>query len=109
MRRLMVAIMLVGIALIGCESPSKQRAQEAINDAEISAAVQAKLTADRSSNFALVSVDSDRGVVRLRGAVSSSEQRKRAEELARQVKGVIRVVNSLSIAPQSTTTGKLSE
>lgn len=108
MARIVVAALLAGVLLVGCQAHSQQRAQEAIDDASISAAVQAKLTADRSSNFAQVSVDSDRGVVHLTGVVASAEQRKRAEELSRQVKGVTRVDNSLRIQ-RSTTTRRLEE
>ena len=103
MARIVVAGLLVAVVLAGCELHSKQKAQEAIDDASISTAVQAKLTADRSSNFALVSVDSDRGVVHLTGVVASAEQRKRAEELSRQVKGVTHVENSLRIQHSNTT------
>lgn len=103
MLRIVVAVLLVAVALVGCEWHSKERAQQAIDDASISAAVQAKLTADRSSNFALVSVDSDRGVVHLTGVVASAEQRKRAEELSHQVNGVTHVENSLRIQHSDTT------
>lgn len=103
MLRIVVAVLLVAVVFTGCGLHSKELAQEAIDDASISAAVQAKLTADRSSNFALVSVDSDRGVVHLTGVVASAEQRKRAEELSRQVKGVTHVENSLRIQHSDTT------
>src|SRR5262245_11418776 len=108
MARIVVAALLAGVLLVGCQAHSQQRAQEAIDDASISAAVQANLTADRSANFAQVSVDSDRGVVHLTGVVASAEQRKRAEELSRQVKGVTHVDNSLRIQ-HSTTTRRLEE
>ena len=103
MARIVVTVLLVAVVLVGCALHSKQRAQEAIDDASISAAVHAKLTADRSSNFALMSIDSDRGVVHLTGVVDSAEQRKRAEELSRQVKGVTHVENSLRIQHSNTT------
>src|SRR5262245_10335096 len=108
MARIVVAALLAGVSLVGCQAYSQQRAQEAIDDASISAAVQSKLTADRSSNCALVSVDSDRGVVHLTGVVASAEQRTRAEELSRQVRGVTPVDNSLRIQ-HSTTTRRLGE
>src|SRR5262249_1593195 len=103
MARFVVAVLLVAVLLAGCESHSKERAQETIDDASISAAVQAKRTADRSSNLALVAVDRVRGVVHLTGMVASAEQRKRAEELSHQVKGVTHVENSLRIQHSNTT------
>ena len=107
MARFVVAFLLAAVAVVGCESHSTQRAEEAINEASISAAVQATLTGDRSSNFTLVSVESDRGVVHLTGVVTSVEQRKRAEELSRQLR-VTHVDNSLRIQ-HSTTTRRLGE
>lgn len=109
MVRFMIAVLLTAVAVVGCESTDKQRAQQAISDVSISAAVQARLTGDRDSNFTLVRVESDRGVVRLSGVVTSAQQRKRAEELSRQVKGVTSVHNSLRVQHEPTKTGKLGE
>ena len=108
MVRFIVALLTV-VALVGCESTDKERAQQAISDASISAAVQAKLTGDRGSHFTLVKVVSDRGVVILSGVVASAQQRRRAEELSRQVKGVTSVNNTLRIQDEPMNTGKLSE
>ncbi|HSE59432.1 MAG TPA: BON domain-containing protein [Nitrospiraceae bacterium] len=68
-----------------------------MTDSRITATVQAKLTADRMSNFARVDVDTERGVVNLSGIVPSAEQKSRAEDLTRQVEGVKRVNNNLQI------------
>jgi len=68
-----------------------------MNDASISAAVQTKLTSDRLSNFPRIDVDTERGVVNLSGVVETEAQRARADRLARQVDGVIRVNNNLQI------------
>jgi osmotically-inducible protein OsmY len=76
-------------------------ADETINDASISAAVQAKLTSDRVSNFLHVDVNAKRGIVTLSGIVESTAQRDQAERLARQVKGVLRVHNTLQIQSHS--------
>ena len=108
MVRFVVALLTV-VMLAGCESTDRQRAQQAISDASISAAVQAKLTGDRTSDFTLVKVASDRGVVNLSGVVASAQQRRRAEELSRQVKGVTSVNNTLRIQDEPMNTGKLSE
>ena len=68
-----------------------------VSDASISTAVQTKLTGDRVSNFTRVDVDTERGVVQLSGVVPSSEQKSRAEDLARQVNGVRQVNNNLQV------------
>jgi hypothetical protein len=41
------------------------------------------------------------GVVQLSGFVNSEEQKRRAEELARQVPGVVEVQNSISLKPNA--------
>ena len=65
----------------GCGTSSRGKAQQAMNDESISAAMQVMLTGDRSSNFTRVDVGSDRLV----GVVPSAQQRARAEELTRNV------------------------
>src|SRR5262245_4627010 len=92
-------LLLVALSagLGGCETSSGGKAQQAMNDESISAAVHAMLTGDRSSNFTRVDVRSDQGVVSLLGVVPSTQQRARAEELTRNVEGVKRVNNQLTI------------
>jgi len=90
-----------------CESTSgKAAAEKAITDASLSSTVQSTLTNDRRGNFARVDVEAERGVVTLKGAVPSSEQKVRAEQLARSVKGVGQVHNHLQVQRAPTTAGK---
>lgn len=96
------------IGLTGCQS-DRGTASQSMSDESITAAVQSKLTGDRQSNFTRVDVDTEGGVVQLTGSVLSADQRKRAEELARQVNGVLRVNNNLRIQNQSMRTGRLNE
>jgi uncharacterized protein YdeI (BOF family) len=87
---------LVG-ALSGCQSITGKTAGQTMSDASISTAVQSKLTRDRLSNFPRIDVDTERGVVNLSGVVETTAQRAQAEQLARQVEGVVRVTNHLQI------------
>ena len=84
-------------ALSGCQSLTGKTAGQTMNDASISTAVQTKLTSDRLANFPRIDVDTERGVVSLNGVVETAAQRARAERLARQVEGVVRVNNNLQI------------
>jgi hyperosmotically inducible protein len=105
-----ILVMLLTVAtLAGCQSAGDRPAGQRINDVSITAAVQSKLTGDRTSNFARVDVETEAGVVRLSGIVLSADQRKRAEELARQVHGVVRVDNHLQIQNQPIKTGRLHD
>lgn len=92
---LMIGVMVGTVT--GCESMTGKTMGQNVSDASISTAVQSKLTGDRVSNFARVDVDTERGVVQLSGVVPSSDQKSRAEALARQVDGVRRVNNNLQI------------
>lgn len=89
--------------LTGCESMTGKTAGQTIDDASITASVQKKLTSDKLSNFARINVDTDQRVVTLKGTVRSVEEKSRAEDLAREVNGVTKVNNNLSV--QSITMG----
>lgn len=102
-RRAKTCVALAVAAAVGCQSTTGKTPGQTMSDASISTAVQTKLTSDRMSNFARVAVETERGVVHLNGIVPSSEQKARAEELARQVNGVARVNNNLQIRSQATT------
>lgn len=87
---------LLGV-LSGCQSATGKTAGQTMSDASISTAVQTKLTSDRLSNFPRIDVDTERGVVNLSGVVETEAQRARADRLARQVEGVVKVNNNLQI------------
>ena len=84
-------------ALTGCQSTTGKTASQTINDAAITTAVEAELTSDRLSDFPRINVDTERGVVSLGGVVWTEDQRVRAERLAHQVKGVVKVKNKLQV------------
>jgi hyperosmotically inducible protein len=65
-----------------------------INDATITARVKAKLLADSITG---TTVDTTGGVVTLTGAVSSADQRAKAEKHAQETEGVKSVKNELVV------------
>ena len=67
------------------------------NDGTISSEVEAKLAGDQLSSLSGVIVTTEGGIVTLVGSVPTAEQKARAADLARQVKGVKRVKNDLDI------------
>jgi hyperosmotically inducible periplasmic protein len=75
----------------------RQDLGENIDDAGITTAVKAKLAGEKISTVTRIDVDTNRGVVALNGTVKTVEDKVRAEQIARQVKGVRDVVNNLRI------------
>src|SRR6185295_14078232 len=94
---------LTVIVLTACESMTGKTAGQNIDDAALTASVQAKLTKDKLSNFSRINVDTDRNVVSLNGVVQTVEEKSRAEDLAREVAGVKAVKNNLQTQPLAET------
>jgi osmotically-inducible protein OsmY len=94
--QLFVAIAVVA-GLVGCTSMTGKTAKENFEDATISASVKTNLATDRASTLTAVDVDTVNGTVYLTGTVADQAAKQRASDLASQVDGVARVVNSLQI------------
>ena len=93
-----VAVVLAAVVLLAaCQSMTGETLGENIDDTSITAAVKSKLAAEKISTVTRIDVDTNRGVVALNGTVKTVEDKARAEELTRQVKGVREVVNNLRI------------
>jgi hyperosmotically inducible periplasmic protein len=73
---------------------------ETVTDQTIVARVKAKLAIDSSVPALDINVDSDRGVVTLRGVVESDEIARQAISLARTVGDVRRVESQLVVVPR---------
>ena len=91
---LLIAVMLMA----SCQATTGRSAGRNVDDAALTASVNAALVADKPSNFTRIDVDTTSGVVSLTGTVETPEQRARAEQLAGRVDGVKRVVNNLQAA-----------
>jgi hyperosmotically inducible periplasmic protein len=87
---------LAGLALAvvaGCATVDPRE------DLRIEAEVKARLVAEKGANLTRLGVVSTNGTVYLSGAVEAPEPRAQAETLAREVRGVRRVVNTLEVRP----------
>ena len=78
-----------------------QEAGEAMSDAAITASVKTKLLADTKAPGLKIDVDTSNGVVTLSGDVPTAAERTNAVTLARETKGVKKVVNKLTVATKS--------
>ena len=73
----------------------------AVDDATITTKVKYELAEDvKFSTLKTVQVDTNRGVVTLTGRVHSKQEKQHAGAVARNVKGVVKVRNMLSIVPE---------
>jgi osmotically-inducible protein OsmY len=90
---------LLFVALIaGCAGSATQESTgEYIDDSSITASVKAAIYNDPMLKVGQISVESHKGVVQLSGFVDSRQAASRAAELARSVKGVKSVKNSLIV------------
>jgi hyperosmotically inducible protein len=97
-KSLAVFLVVLGVLAAGCRStPSGQTVGEKMDDKTILASVKTKLVAEKPSNLTKVNVDVTDGTVYLSGNVESAEQKTRAEQIAKNTKGVRSVVNNLQV------------
>ena len=78
-------------------SATKESTGEYIDDSGITASVKAVIYNDPMLKVGQISVESYKGVVQLSGFVDSRQAAAKAVELARSVKGVTSVKNSLVV------------
>jgi hyperosmotically inducible protein len=67
-------------------------------DGTITMKIQSKYASDNVIKGRNIDVDTDKGVVTLKGQVDTARERDQAEQLARETEGVKRVVNQLKVA-----------
>jgi hyperosmotically inducible periplasmic protein len=96
--RFLGALLIAVMLMASCQAMTGRTAGRNVDDAALTGSVNAALVADKPSNFTRIDVDTTSGVVSLNGTVETPEQRARAEQLARRVDGVRRVVNNLQVA-----------
>ena len=91
MRRLILALLVVVTA--GCATVDRTE------DLRIESEVKARLVAETDANLTRLGVLSSNATVYLSGTVASPDQRARAAAVARSVRGVRKVVNTVDVAP----------
>ena len=96
----LTACLLVAAPLVtGCANPQRS-VGETVDDATITAKVKSQLLADPDVSGLNVNVTTFNGQVQLSGYVRSTEQRQRAEQIAREVEGVRSISNDLIVQSQ---------
>jgi len=91
-------LVILLVSFLGCASTSKQEgAGEYIDDSVITTKVKAEIFQDDSLKSSEINVETFKGVVQLSGFVSSQAAINKATDLARKVKGVKSVTNSMRL------------
>lgn len=105
-RKIFAALLSVSAIALGLpqafsadvSAPSRAQPGSAALDAAINGKVSAILMSDPSLMGSKIRVDTDKGVVSLRGTVEAEAAGLRAIELASSVEGVVRVESVLTLA-----------
>lgn len=93
---------MAGITIVtaGCAVGRGQSTTgEYIDDAAITTAVKAKFVEDKTVAASSISVETLNGTVQLSGFAKSNAERSQAEAIARNVKNVKGVQNSIAVRP----------
>ncbi|WP_342347919.1 BON domain-containing protein [uncultured Nitrospira sp.] len=86
--------------LAGCQSTTGQTTGEYVDDATVTASVKTKLANQQTSSLSRIEVETVKGVVHLTGVAKTNADKAEAARLAKQVKGVNRVDNDLTVQRQ---------
>ena len=78
----------------GCSS-------RAVDDSAITAKVKSKLVADSQTSAIKIGVETKDGVVTLSGTVPTTTEKNEADKIAKNTEGVKRVVNDITVNPDS--------
>ncbi len=96
LKRLAVALAVL-FFMTGCQAMTGQTVGESMDDSVITSSVKTQLATDKIATLTRVEVETNNGTVYLTGQVRTAEERSHIGSLARQVKGVKRVVNNLQV------------
>ena len=93
---LLIAAFSVGLG--GCASTRTQESTgQYVDDTAITAKVKAKFVEDKEVSAAAINVETFKGVVQLSGFANSRHEAEKAEQLARNIKGVTSVKNDIRL------------
>ncbi len=99
MSRFILLVLAVAVlATSGCGTLTGRPLETWVQDRGVTARVKARLAAGEPGTLTRIHVDTYESIVYLTGGVASSEMKRRAETIVRNVPGVEQVVNNLHLA-----------
>jgi len=99
MKKLLVLLLIVLIAVAACQRFTGRTAGENVDDTVIKSEINGKILADPNLKVFQIDVASFNGNVTLSGAVPNREAETKLLEIARNTKGVKSVKSNLQIKP----------
>lgn len=97
--RIPILVVAALVALAGCENKAPRPKTDVSLAEKVKIALEQRAELEREAK---IEVDSNGGVVMLKGAVHSDAAKQRIQEVAKGVPGVIWVQNQVSVAPPKT-------
>ena len=98
----LAAMLVVSVGPTPKTWSADQTVREYVDDALITTTVKAKLAKEHAKNLVKVNVDTQDGIVNLKGTVPTAKDKAEAERLARDTKGVRDVTNTLRVEAAET-------
>jgi hyperosmotically inducible periplasmic protein len=105
MKYLVCIVLIVGLAACA-GTRTKESTGEYVDDSVITSKVKGALIADPVTKAREINVETFKGTVQLSGFVGTAEEKKKAGEIARGVKGVVEVRNNISLTRTKEGTGE---
>lgn len=100
-RRELLGAMAAMLVLAACaETRTRQSTGQYIDDATITSKVKTALAQNPNTSAMNISVETYNGVVQLSGFADSDTEKRRAEQVAREVEGVRSVKNDVRVKPR---------
>ena len=109
---MLVAVSVLGVGTLmttGCKSSGSETHRTTgtyVDDSAITSKIKSKMIADKTVKAHEINVDTFQGNVQLNGFVDNDQQKMRAEEIARNVSGVVNVQNNLQLRPEAAGSGR---
>ena len=80
--------------------PAKKESHGVVDDAMISTTIKTEYSKDKDVSAMRINVDTDKGVVTLRGTAKSPAEAEKAVTIAKNVSGVSSVNNQIKVEPK---------
>jgi len=90
-------------AVLAACAGAGQKTGQFVDDATITSKIKTAFATDKTVSAMQINVDTNQGNVRLSGFVDSDAEKRRAEEIARNVSGVRSVTNALTVQREPAT------